>query len=101
MPEAPTVSTALQEMLNKGVLNRLPTSFSAFFFDEVKAWNLLFPAEKSYFERLVALLGRSDPTQLDLVFAPLRNVERRMGVNESIWPERQFTLKQIDFLNRS
>jgi hypothetical protein len=101
MPGAPTVSTALQEMLDKGVLDPLPTSFSAFFFDQVKAWNLLFPAEKNYFERLVALLGRSDPTQLDLVFAPLRNVERRMGVNESIWPERQFTLKQIDFLNRS
>jgi len=28
-------------------------------------------------------------------------VERKMGVNEKIWTKRQFTLDQVDFLNRS
>lgn len=101
MPDGPKVSVELQDLLDRGVLDRLPTSFSTFFFQQIKEWDLLFPVEKSYHERLLKALARSDAAELDLVFAPLRDVERRMGVNESIWPKHQFTLEQIDFLNRS
>ena len=72
-----------------------------FFFDQVKEWALLFPAEQDYFERLFGLLDRTDRAAVEELFAPLRRLEPVMGVNERVWPKRQFTLDQVDFLNRN
>jgi hypothetical protein len=88
-------------LIEKGLFDRLPATFSTYFFDQVKEWDLLFPAEHSYFERLSGLLDRSKPEDVDALFAPMRAVEARMGVNEKTWPRRRFTLDQVDFLNRS
>src|SRR5439155_15760121 len=101
MPGQPEVSPLLQALIDKGIFDRLPVSFSTFFFEQVKEWELLFPAEKNYFERLFGLIDRSDPKAVQELFAPLRGVERKMGVNERVWPKRQFTLDQVDFLNRN
>ena len=101
MPGQPEVSPLLQALIDRGIFDRLPVSFSTFFFEQVKEWELLFPAEKNYFERLFGLIDRSDPKAVQELFAPLRGVERKMGVNEKVWPKRQFTLDQVDFLNRS
>ena len=97
----PKVSSALQELIDKGVLERLPVSFSAFTFSQIADWDLLFPAERSYYERLFGLLDRSDAAEVDKLLAPVRELERRMGINEKVWPKRQFTLEQVDFLNRN
>jgi len=51
MPGQPEVSPLLQALIDKGIFDRLPVSFSTFFFEQVKEWELLFPAEKNYFER--------------------------------------------------
>ncbi|HLH17558.1 MAG TPA: hypothetical protein VKX45_10075 [Bryobacteraceae bacterium] len=101
MPAAPRVSPALQALLDKGLLDRLPASFSAFCFDQMKEWELLFPAERSYFERLFALLDRTPPQEFDETFRRLRDVEQRMGVNAKTFPKARFSLEQVDFLNRS
>ncbi len=101
MADVPKVSPALQTLLDKGLFDRLPVTFSTYFFDQVKEWALLFPAERNYYERLFGLLDRSDPKRFDELFAPLRAAEARMGVNEKVWPKRTFTLDQVDFLNRS
>jgi hypothetical protein len=101
MPSTPKVSPALQALLDKGLLDALPRAFSAFCFDQMKDWELLFPAERSYFERLFAVIDRSGAAEVEQLFRPLREIERRMGMNESTFPKGQFTLEQVDFLNRN
>ena len=98
---APATSPAIQQFIDKGLFERLPVSFSAFCFDQLKDWDLLFPHERDYFERLFALLDRSDKAEVTRLFAPMRDAEITMGVNEKNWPKGQFTLEQVDFLNRN
>jgi hypothetical protein len=97
----PGVSPLIQDLIDKGLFDRLPPTFSAFFFEQAQDWDRLFPFERGYHERLFTLLDRSAPQAVESVFAPLREVERRMGVNEKTWPRRRFTLDQVDFLNRN
>lgn len=101
MSTSPKVSPYLQGLIDKGLFDRLPLTFSTFFYNEIKDWDLLFPAEQSYHERLFGLLDRSDPKLVEELFAPLRAIEVRMGVSRKNWPARRFTLDQVDFLNRS
>lgn len=77
--------------------DRAPVTFGAFFDDQLRNWTTLFPAERDYFTRLSALIAQSPPA----FWEPLRDVERKMGVNPGNWPSGQFTLQQVDFLNRN
>jgi len=95
------LSPTLQALVDKGLFDRLPPTFSTFFFEQIQEWDTLFPAERSYHERLFALLDRSDAALVEKLFEPLRRLEQVMGVNEKNWPRRHFTLDQVDFLNRS
>ena len=97
----PRVSAVLQALIDKGLLDSLPRSFAAFCFDQMKDWDLLFPAERGYFERLFGLLDRSRGPVVERLFQPLRELEPKMGMNEKTWPRGQFTLEQVDFLNRN
>jgi hypothetical protein len=100
-PSVPKVSPALQALIEKGLLDRLPVTFSSFCLDQMKEWDLLFPAERNYYERLFGLLDRSSAEAVDQLFGPVREIERKMGVNEKNFPKGQFTLDQVDFLNRN
>ena len=95
------VSPALQALIDKGLFDRIPGTFSTFFFDQIQDGATLFPAEISYYERLFTLIDRLDPEGFEKLFSRLREVEARMGVNEKTWPRRTFTLDQVDFLNRN
>ncbi|MBI1788198.1 MAG: hypothetical protein HYR60_11685 [Acidobacteria bacterium] len=95
------VSPLLQRVIDGGLFDRLPVTFGTYAFDQIKEWDLLFPAEQSYFERLFGLLDRSEAKRVEELFAPLRQIEQKMGVNEKVWPKRQFSLDQVDFLNRN
>ena len=97
----PKVSPRLQKLIENGLFDRLPVTFSTFFFDQIKDWELLFPAEQSYYERLFSLIDRSDAVEIQKLFAPLVEAERKMGVNDKVWPKRTFTLEQVDLLNRN
>ena len=77
--------------------DRAPITFSAFFDDQLRNWATLFPAERDYFTRLAKLIAQS-PSDF---WEPLRVVERKMGINPSNWPAGQFTLQNVDFLNRN
>jgi hypothetical protein len=101
MSSKPHPSPIVQGFIETGLFDQLPVTFSTYCFDQLKDWALLFAAEKDYFERLFGLIGRSDPAQIQKLFAPLLEVEAKMGVNEKVWSKRQFTLDQVDFLNRS
>jgi hypothetical protein len=91
----------VQAWVDKGLFDRLPITFGAFFFEQMREWDLLFPAEQDYFTRLFTLLDRAPAAEVDRLFEPVRAAERLMGVNERTWPRRQFTLEQVDFLNRN
>lgn len=97
----PKTSPAIEKLIEEGLFDRLPVTFSTFFYEQILDWELLFPAEKSYYERFFGLLAKLPPIELDGLFAGVRTAEREMGVNEANWPKRTFTLQQVDFLNRS
>jgi len=97
----PRTSPAIEKLIDEGLFDRLPVTFSTFFYDQIQDWDLLFPAEKSYYERFFGLLDKIDPREVEGLFEPIRAAERQMNVSEAIWPKRTFTLQQVDFLNRS
>jgi hypothetical protein len=97
----PKTSPALDKLIEDGLFDRLPVTFATFFYDQIHEWDLLFPAERSYYERFFGLLDRTDARELDLLFEAVRGAERQMGVTDAVWPKRTFTLQQVDFLNRS
>ena len=75
----------------------VPVTFAAYFNEQLRGWETLFPAEQNYFERLGAFLEKA-PGEL---FAALARLEPRMGVDSKTWPRGRFTLDQVDFLNRN
>jgi hypothetical protein len=95
------VSPTLQAFIDKGLFDRIPATFSTFFFDQIKDFEALFPAERNYFERLFTLIDQLPAAGFEELFLPLRRAEVTMGVNEKNWPRRTFTLNQVDFLNRN
>ncbi len=97
----PKTSAAIEKLIEEGLFDRLPVTFSTFFYDQIQEWDLLFPAEKSYHERFFGLLDKTSPPELAALFEPVREAERKMGVSDAVWPKRTFTLQQVDFLNRS
>lgn len=101
MAENSKISPELKQLMKEGLFHRLPPTFSTYFHDRLKDWKHLFPAEQDYFERLFALLDRSDPAAVNQLFAPLRAVEEKMGINDNNWNRREFTLEHVDFLQRS
>ncbi len=95
------VSRKLQTLIDDGLFDRLPPTFAAYSFDRIEDWNKLFPAERDYFERLFGMLARSDAQAVARLFAPLRAVEEKMGVDRRTWNTREFTLEHVDFLQRN
>jgi hypothetical protein len=77
--------------------DHVPVTFSAYFSEQLRGWETLFPAEQDYYVRLGAFLEKA-PARL---FAGVAALEPKMGVNERTWPRGRFTLEQVDFLNRN
>src|SRR5436309_7499497 len=69
------ISATLEALIKKGLLDRLPVTFAAYWFEQFREWNLLFPAEKDYYERLFSLLDRSGRDVVDRWFARMRQIE--------------------------
>jgi hypothetical protein len=101
MEGRPKVSEALGKLIDKGLFERLPVTFTTYFYDRIKDWDLLFPAEQHYFELLFGLFDRVPAGELTALFEPVVAAETLMGVNEKNWPRHEFTLQNVDFLNRS
>jgi hypothetical protein len=101
MAARPKTSEVIEKLIEAGLFDRLPVTFSTYFYEQIHEWDLLFPAEQNYYERFFGLLNQAEARELDGLFEPVRDAERRMGVTEAVWPKRSFTLQQVDFLNRS
>jgi len=97
----PAVSDTIRRIIERGLFERLPMTFATYTFDRIRDWGMLFPAEQSYFERLLGLLDRSEPALVSRLFTPLSELEQRMGLDPGKWNTRQFTLGHVDFLQRS
>jgi hypothetical protein len=94
-------SAAIDQVIARGLFDRLPATFATYTYDRLREWDLLFPAEQNYFERLLAMLDRSEPSAVGRVFSPLGAVETKMGVDRKTWNAKSFTLAHVDFLQRS
>ncbi len=94
-------SPAIKRLIDGGLFERLPATFSVYSLDRIKDWKRLFPAEQDYFERLFGLLDRSSSEAVAELFAPLREVEQKMDIGGGIWKTRDFTLEHVDFLQRN
>lgn len=94
-------SKLIDEIVARGLFERLPATFSTYTFERVLNWSLLFPAEQSYFERLLGMFDRSDAALVAQLFGPLAEIERQMGIDAKTWKRREFSLEQVDFLQRS
>ena len=94
-------SKLIDEIVARGLFDRLPATFSTYTFERVRNWSLLFPAEQSYFERLLGMFDRSDAELVTRLFGPLTEIERQMGIDAKTWKRREFSLEQVDFLQRS
>ena len=68
------VSAALQSLIDKGLFDRLPPTFSTFFFEQIKDWDTLFPAERRYFENLFGLIDRLPDSDWNELFQPLTEI---------------------------
>ncbi len=101
MAASPPVSATLQKLIDGGLFDRLPVTFTAYFADRFREWHLLFPAEQNYFELLFGLIDRLPNDARTALFAGVREAEAKMRVDEKSWPRGEFTLGQVDFLNRS
>ena len=97
----PDYSPRIRGLVDSGLFDRLPATFSIYSLDRIKDWDRLFPAEHAYFERLFGLLDRSSAEAVEELFRPLRDVERKMNIGDGIWKTRRFTLEHVDFLQRS
>lgn len=75
----------------------IPVTFGSYVSEQLHGWDTLFPAERSYLERLSRYLEAAPRA----MFAPLEAIERKMGVTPEKWPRGRFTLEQVDFLNRN
>lgn len=94
-------SDSIRRLVEQGLFERLPPSFTAFFYQQILEWETLFPAERGYIERLFGLLQQGEAEQVRQLFAPLRAIEQTMGISPDTWNPREFTLSHVDFLNRS
>lgn len=78
-------------------ISHVPVTFTSYFHEQLRSWETLFPAERSYFDRLAKFLEQMPAKE----FEPLKAIEQNMGVNNANWPRGRFTLDQVDFLNRN
>jgi hypothetical protein len=62
------------------LIQRLPATFGPALNDQVRQWNLLFPAEQRQLRAQLDWLSRLPRDQFDRLFAPLLDIERRMAL---------------------
>jgi len=101
MPKGVKYSPTLDQLIDKGLFDRLPRTFGTYSLNRIRDWEHLFPAEKDYLDRLFSLLDRSEAAAVENLFAPLREVENKMGIDPGKWRSGEFTLEHVDFLERS
>src|ERR1035438_9245722 len=94
---SPVIRTALQH----GLIPRLPRTFEPYFNQEIERWNLKFPYEQSYLERVVGYLDSLSPDAFESLFSQLRSLEARMNLDVHSFSLQEQTIESASVLARS
>ncbi len=86
----------LQDALNKGLLNRLPTTFLPVTRQQLREWEYLFPYERQSILHLLLYLASLSEAQSKELFQEVVQLEDKMGVRT--W---QFSTDEQTILNAS
>ena len=89
------------KQLKKGVAHHLPTTFQPYFNQQISSWDTLFPYERQYVMKVLAYLDQLSPHQRKAMFAPIREIEKKMGVDRWDFSVREQTLEDASLLARS
>jgi len=96
------LSAQVQQVLNQGLLRRLPLSFLPFVNQHLRNWELLFPFERRYMSRLLIYLGNLQDGQFAALFHNIRELETRMGVSRwGGFSTQEETIEDSSLLARS
>ena len=88
MPEVAVPGSA------RDVIARLPRTFAPSFNDQLRQWDLLFPAEQRQFRAELDWLSRLDPGDFKRLFAPIVAIEDKMDLPR--WDSRAKGLSVAD-----
>jgi hypothetical protein len=75
-----TDSVVSLKRLKKGIIRDLPTTFQPYFNQQVSTWDDLFPYEREYVLDVLTYLDQLNPHQRSKLFAPILQLEKKMGV---------------------
>lgn len=93
MPDAPRISGDL--------LRRLPATFSRALNDQLRQWELLFPAEQRRLQAQVEWLVRSPRAESGRIFAALLEIESRMALPQGELSGTGLSVRDVGILARS
>ena len=97
MQERGKLPEKVQDVLNRGVIKRLPLTFLPFVNQQLREWNYLFPNERQSVERLLLYVDGMSQEQSDDLFRPVVELEEEMGVRN--W--KQFSKTEQTIQNSS
>jgi hypothetical protein len=89
------------DRLNKKISRQLPLTFQPYFNQQVHSWDKLFPYERQYVLKVLAYLDQLSPHERSQLFAPIRELEEKMGVKHWDFSVREQTLENASQLARS
>jgi hypothetical protein len=96
-----TFSPKLQEVLNQGVLKRLPLTFLPFVNQQLHQWEYLFPNERRSIERLLLYVASLTETQSTALFRGVVELDEKMGVRHWEFSTAEQTIQNSSELARS
>ncbi len=91
----------LQQALQNGLLQRLPVTFQPFVHQQLTEWDFLFPNERHSVQRLLLYVSSLSPAQFAALFAPLLQLEDKMGVRTWQFSTTEETILNASLLARS
>ncbi len=94
-------SAATLKRLEKGIVRDLPTTFQPYFNQQARAWENLFPYERQYVLDVLIYLDQLSPDERSKLFAPILQLEEKMGVSRWNFSVQGQTLQDSSLLARS
>jgi hypothetical protein len=101
MAAVDNVGGKLGEVLNQGVLKRLPLTFLPFINQQLRQWEYLFPNERQSVERLLLYVARLNQEESAALFRDVVELEEKMGVRHWQFSTTEQTIQNSSELARS
>ena len=95
------VSPVLSAALKHNLIQRLPPTFRPYFNQEIRRWNIKFPYERSYLERVVGYVDGLSSRDFEALFHGVREVESKMNLDPRAFSSEEQTIEGSAVLARS